>query len=98
MSRRKYDKRKTGNSFPYIWIFAGALVFVLTGVGIWIAGNSTESGAGQIGPRLEVNQERLDLGRQPFDKMVRAEFAVKNSGDRSLTLDASTPVRVVEGC
>lgn len=98
MPRRKYDQPKTGNSFPFVWILAGASVLVLAGVGIWIAGNSTESGSGQIGPRLVVNQERIDLGRQPFDKMVRASFLVQNTGDRSLTLDASAPVRAIEGC
>jgi hypothetical protein len=30
--------------------------------------------------------------------MVRAEFQVKNTGDYALTLDATAPVRALEGC
>ncbi len=84
------------NSFP-IWIFVGAAVLIIAALTLWFTQNA-ETGEGKIGPRLAVNAERIDLGKQPFDKTVRAEFKVTNSGDRTLTLDANTPVRVVEGC
>lgn len=95
MAKRRDPKQKQ-KSFP-VWIFAGALVLILASLGIWFAQNA-ETGEGKLGPRLSVNTERIDLGRQPFDKMVRAEFKITNTGDRTLTLDASTPIRVVEGC
>lgn len=83
-------------SFP-IWIFVGAFLLILAAIGIWSVQNS-ETGEAKLGPRLAVSTERIDFGRQPFDKIVRAEFKITNTGDRSLSLDASTPIRVVEGC
>ncbi len=96
MPKHLAPKRKR-ESFPLIWIFVGALGLIIAGIGIWFVQN-VETGAGQVGPRLAVSTERIDFGKQPFDKMVRAEFKVINTGDRTLTLDSSTPVRVLEGC
>ena len=95
MSKHSKPKPK-GNSYP-IWMFVGATVLIVAAVAVWIIQN-VETGEGKIGPRLAVNTERLDFGKQPFDKMVRAEFKITNTGDRTLTLDANSPVRVVEGC
>jgi len=98
MPRRRPVNSKGEKSFRLIAILVSALVLILAGAGIWWSQNPAEDGSGQIGPHLAFNQEKLDLGRQPFDKTVRAEFKITNSGDRTLTLDASAPVRVVEGC
>jgi hypothetical protein len=73
------------------------LTLVLLG-GWLISRVPAEGGPGTLGPRLAVNQERVDVGAQPFNKMVRAEFTLTNEGDRPLQLDASSPVRVLEGC
>ncbi|MBI3912691.1 MAG: hypothetical protein HY327_00635 [Chloroflexi bacterium] len=91
------DPKKKKEALPLPLIFGAALLLVVAAIGMW-AINNVETGAGQIGPRLAVNVERLDFGKQPFDKMVRAEFKITNVGDRRLTLDAKTPIRVVEGC
>ena len=95
---RHYDPKLSHkrNSFP-VWMFVGAAVLIVAALAIWFIQNG-DSGDGKIGPRLAVNTERIDFGKQPFDKMVRAEFKLTNSGDRTLTLDAKTPIRVVEGC
>ncbi len=93
---RRHSPQQIQQSFP-IWLFAGALLLIVAAIGLWFVQNA-ETGNGNLGPRISVNTERIDLGKQPFDKMVRAEFKVTNTGDRSLSLDASTPVRVVEGC
>ena len=95
MPRRQDPKRKR-NSLP-IWMFIGAAVLIVAALALWFTQN-VETGSGKIGPKLVVNSERIDFGRQPFDKMVRAEFNLTNNGDRTLTLDASSPIRVVEGC
>ena len=83
---------------PLLWLAGGVLLLVVL-AGVWFASRPpAESGPGTLGPRLAVSDERLDLGTQPFNKMVRAEFTLTNQGDRPLTLDATTPVRVLEGC
>lgn len=90
---------KSKNSVP-VKTLIGAVVLVIAAVASlasWFSLNA-ETGDGKIGPQLAVNTERIDLGKQPFDKLVRAEFKITNHGDRTLTLDASSPIRVVEGC
>lgn len=94
----KYSKRHEERQIPFFWISVGFILLLVAAVGVWQVWGTTETGPGKIGPRLAVDQERIDLGRQPFDKMVSAEFRVTNTGDRTLTLDASSPIRVVEGC
>ncbi len=54
--------------------------------------------AGVIGPRFQVDTEKLDLGKQPLGKSVRAVFNVKNSGDDALTLNAAQTATVLKGC
>lgn len=90
-------KKSNGSQIP-AWVFlVGAVVLMaVAALGIWaLLTPQTQSGNG---PQLAVNQERIDLGKQPYDKKVRAEFLVTNTGDRALILDASAPVRVLEGC
>ncbi len=93
------QKARKSNGAPLpAWIFlVGAIVLLaLASVGVWAFLTPQTSGGG--GPQLAVNPERIDLGKQPYAKMVRAEFLVTNTGDRALTLDASAPVRALEGC
>jgi hypothetical protein len=93
----KQKSQKNGGQLPS-WVFlVGAIVLlVIAGAAVWML--LTPQTQGGVGPQLTVNQERIDLGKQPFEKMVRAEFVVTNVGDRALTLDASAPVRALEGC
>ncbi len=91
-------QRSAHEGFPLLWIFAAAAVLLVAGVVAWVATSSGESGSGQLGPRLSVDQDRMDFGRVPFNKMVRAEFKLTNTGDRPLTLDASAPIQALKGC
>ncbi len=94
MSKSKSKK----NGIPS-WVFlVGAVVLLgAAAVGIWVL-MSPQNNQGGIGPQAQISQERIELGKQPFENKVRAEFQVKNVGDRPLTLDASAPVRALEGC
>jgi hypothetical protein len=82
------------NLFP-LALFSSAAVLLIIAVATWF---SMSAPAGTIGPKLAVNTERIDFGKQPYNNKVRAEFQITNTGDRALTLDASAPVKVVEGC
>jgi hypothetical protein len=100
MSRRSRAIKTAEEPFcsPLIWLAIGVLLTLVL-IGGWFMNRApAESGAGTLGPRLVVNQERVDVGTQPFNKLVRAEFTLTNEGDRTLQLDASSPVRVLEGC
>ena len=100
MSRRSRATKPTQklSRSPLLWLTGGVLLSIILVGGWFISRPPEESGPGTLGPRLAVNQERLDLGTQPFNKTVRAEFTLTNLGDRTLKLDASSPVRVLEGC
>ncbi len=69
-------------------LFIGVVVFLLTNQ------PQTVSGA----PRLQVDQEKIDLGDQPLGKTVRAAFTVKNVGDGTLKLDVPKTATLVTGC
>lgn len=90
---------KKKNSFP-VWMFISAAALIIAALALWFVQTTgePETGEGKVGPILSINTEKIDLGKQPFDKLVRAEFKITNTGDRTLTLDAKTPIRVVEGC
>lgn len=92
--------RDSKTTLTLVALVAGAILLLLVGIGIWRVVSTSNPGAASAtgGPQLAVDQERVDLGRQPFDKRVRAEFQVKNVGDRPLTLDASRPIKALEGC
>ncbi len=54
--------------------------------------------AGVVGPRFQLDTEKLDLGKQPLGKTVHASFEVQNTGDDALTLNAAQTATVLEGC
>ncbi len=97
MASRKNERAAQSKPiWPLIAIFAGAAVILIVGLFFLFANNSGSSN--KTGPRLTVDRERIDFGRVPLDKPVRAEFKVTNTGDRPLTLDTSAPVQAVQGC
>ncbi len=99
MAQRKNKRTVQSDKpiWPLIAIFAGAAVILIAGLFFLLSNNGSSSGA-KTGPRLTVDRERIDFGRVPLDKPVRAEFNVTNTGDRPLTLDTSAPVQVLQGC
>ncbi len=54
--------------------------------------------AGVIGPRLQVDNEQIDLGRRIFNQPVRAVFTIKNVGDGTLNLSVPRVVTALKGC
>ena len=51
-----------------------------------------------IGPRLQLDQESLDLGKRTLNVAIRAAFNVKNVGDDTLNLGVPQAVTALEGC
>jgi hypothetical protein len=100
MAQRKNERaaqRKQQSLFPLVALFTGAAVLLIAGLFLLLSNNGNASGS-KTGPRLTVDRDRIDFGRVPLGKTVKAEFKVTNTGDSALTLDTSAPVQVVEGC
>lgn len=62
------------------------------------ASTDTSAPAGAGHPQLVVDQEQIDFGSVPVDKMVKASFKLTNAGDTPLTLSVPPVAQVVEGC
>ncbi len=53
---------------------------------------------GVVGPRLQVDHDLIDLGKQHLGNTVRALFNLKNVGDATLNLNVPQTVTLLEGC
>lgn len=62
------------------------------------ASTDTSAPAGAGRPQLVVDQEQIDFGAVPVNKMVKASFKLTNAGDTPLTLSVPQVAQVVEGC
>jgi len=95
--RQRAKQRQKENLMRLIPI--GALVlFVITAVVYVFSTQSNANTTGVNGPRLQVDHEKLELGKQIFDRPIRAAFNVKNVGDGTLKLDVPKIVNALEGC
>ncbi len=94
------NRRAGGPNFLAIITVASAVGFLaLVGVLVLQSTGGGGSPSGSSGPRLAVDQDRIDFGRVVYDKSVRAVFTVKNIGDQPLQIaDRQIAVKLVEGC
>lgn len=91
-ARKKVERRDTfTHALPFV-IAAAVVLFV--GIAVFLAMNQTVSGT----PRLQIDQERIDLGNRLFNQPVRGVFTVKNVGDGVLKLETPKIANVLEGC
>ena len=71
-----------------------ATVVLFVGIAVFLATNQIVAGI----PRLQVDQEKIDLGNRVFNQPVRGKFTVKNIGDGTLKLETPKIANVLEGC
>jgi hypothetical protein len=83
----------------------GMFLFVLAGIAILAAvlvyasqAASRAETAGEIGPRLIVDQEIIDFGEVKMGQPVTASFTLTNTGDETLRLTNEPTIEVREGC
>lgn len=93
-ARKQAGRRGTITRVLPFGIAAAAVLFI--GIVIFLASNQATPGA--VGARLQVDQERIELGNRIFDQPVRAVFVVKNVGDGTLRLEAPRIATLLEGC
>ncbi len=98
--RRRAERERKERLKWQIPLGALALIAVLA-VGYYVfttVAKPKPAHAGVIGPRFQVNTDKLDLGYQKRGNTVHASFDVKNTGDDTLTLNAAQTATVLKGC
>jgi HYDIN/CFA65/VesB-like, Ig-like domain len=104
MTRKAYGTKKgakqTQKSSLPLYLAGGALILIIVGVFVLLRGSSTPSKAIEVTgkPKLAVDQEKVDLGKQPLGKTVSVAFELSNVGDKPLQLQGIPKVEVKEGC
>ena len=101
-AKSKQGKKQIAPPRRTPWLlYVGVAAFVLIIVGVvllWRPTAQTGSPAQVTGPRVAVNQEKIDFGQVPVEKVVKATFLVKNVGDAPLQILNQPQVRVAQGC
>lgn len=104
LAYRERRRQREEQKHKLLKIVPLALVAILAAVGIgYVIYTSAAklprpANAGAVGPRLQVDQELLDLGNRKLNVPIRASFNVKNVGDDTLNLVVPQVVTALEGC
>lgn len=85
-------------AIPLITVAIIAMLAIGYSVYTRVSKPARPANAGAAGPRVQVDREQIDLGKQIFDRPVRAAFNVKNAGDDTLNLAAPRIVTALQGC
>ncbi len=92
---RKSAPRASNNNLLLLISVAAAIGFVALLI-VFVMQTATPAG---IGPRLTVDQERIDFGRVKYEQPVRAVFTLRNTGDQPLRIsETRIPTKLLEGC
>lgn len=99
-----YGKKQEPSKSKTRWaLFAviGALALIVAGFIVLARPGQSASGApgsSATGPRVAVDNEKLDFGKVKMNTPVTAAFKVKNTGSEPLQILGQPQVRVVQGC
>lgn len=100
MTKRHTRSREASRARPRRrqWVITAVVagLAILAGAGVLLSRPAPPTVSGP--PRLAVDRLEIDLGRQPFERLVRASFVVTNAGRSTLRLDGAPPVEVIQGC
>ena len=95
--RRQEERSQTLKTV--VPVIVGIIILLAVGYGfITLTNQSSPTNAGVVGPRLQVDREKIDLGKQHLGNTVRAVFTLKNAGDGTLTLNVPRTVTLLQGC
>lgn len=97
--RRRQQEERNRNLRTAIPVVAGIIILLAVGYAFFTqASQSSRPVTGVVGPRLQVDRDQIDLGRQRLGNTVSALFNLKNVGDGTLNLNVPRTVTVLQGC
>ena len=103
---RSVSRNPRRSGVPLVaWLGLAGLLLVAVGLFL-VRGALVGSGSGIISaqiqvtgkPKLAVDQDKIDFGRVPLNKPVKATFRLTDTGDKPLTLTGTPEISVLKGC
>jgi hypothetical protein len=98
MGKNTKQKGKTLRFDSTTLMLLGGIVLIGVAIVVFILFLMGPNGNTGGTPQLQVNTERIELGKQIFNNPVRANFVIKNAGTGTLTLDVPRSATLLEGC
>ena len=100
---KRKDEQAAKSPWPFVVMGVGAVLIIVVGFLAWrgsTSGTKAASATPQVtgSPKLSVDRDSIDFGKVPLDQTVRAEFKLKNVGDRPLRILGEPRVELVKGC
>ena len=97
--RRRQQEERNKKLKIAIPVVVGIIAMLAVGYSFFAQANQSSRPAdGVVGPRLQVDRDLIDLGRQQLGNTVRALFNLKNVGDSTLNLSVPRTVTLLQGC
>ena len=97
--RRRQQEARNQRLKIVVPLVAVAIVAVLAiGYSLFAQPKPARPANGVTGPRLQVDRDQIDLGKQHLGNTVRAVFNLKNLGDAALNLNVPRTVTLLQGC
>ena len=99
--KRKHENAAPKSPWPFVVMAVGAVLIIAASFLVWRGSNSSSTGSAPQtagSARLSVDRTTIDFGKVPLDKLVKAEFKIKNVGDQPLRILGEPRVELVKGC
>ncbi len=96
------QERKQSRLPLILWVGVAGLLLVVAGLFVLLrpsAGAATAKPPQFTGgPKLAVDQEKIDFGTVPLNRPVKATFKLTNVGDQQLVIEGTPQIEVKQGC
>lgn len=96
---KKNNKGAKRKNWPIILLVGGGALLLIGAFFAFVKPSQTITALGDSGtPRLEVDQELVDLGDVKVDQLVEATFRLTNTGEGTLRFTDDPYIEILEGC
>ncbi len=87
---------------PIAWLAVAGIVLLVAGLAVLLRPSAAPASAKAPqftgGPKLAVDQDKIDFGTVPLGQPVEATFKLTNVGDRQLVVEGTPQILVKQGC